>query len=129
MDTAFLIGRILFGGYFIISGLNHFMKAAPLSDYARSKNVSSPKVAIFITCVMMLLGGLGILLGTFIAASVILLVVFLVVVAFVIHDFWDVKDEQMRMMEKINFMKNIALAGAALTMLAIPEPWYASLVL
>jgi len=25
METLFLIGRLMFGGYFIVNGLNHFM--------------------------------------------------------------------------------------------------------
>ena len=129
MDIAFLIGRILFGGFFIINGLNHLLKMESMVGYAASKHVPAPKVAIFITGIMLLLGGLGVLLGVFVVISVVLLVVFLAVTAFIMHDFWDVRDEPMRTMEKVNFMKNIALAGAALTLLAIPAPWYASLIL
>ena len=129
MDTAFLIGRILFGGYFIMNGINHLFKMSSLVDYTKSKNVPAPKVAIFITGIMMLIGGLGVLVGAYIIASVTLLVIFLGTAAFIMHDFWDVKDPQMRMMEQVNFMKNLALVCAALTMLAIPTPWYASLVL
>jgi len=33
----------------------------------------------------------------------------------------------MKMIEMVNFMKNLALMGAALMMLAIPQPWPLSL--
>jgi len=37
METVFLIGRILFGGYFISSAINHFMDSETMTEYAESK--------------------------------------------------------------------------------------------
>jgi hypothetical protein len=44
-----------------------------------------------------------------------------------IHDFWTVKDRQQREQEMINFMKNMALLGAAIALAGVEEPWPASL--
>jgi hypothetical protein len=38
------------------------------------------------------------------------------------HNFWAVGDE-MKMIELINFTKNMALMGSALLFLLIPQPW------
>jgi hypothetical protein len=46
----------------------------------------------------------------------------------IMHNFWKLEDPQSRMAEKINFMKNTALVGAILMLLAIPSPWPLSLV-
>jgi putative oxidoreductase len=43
------------------------------------------------------------------------------------HGFWNVTDPNMKMMEMIQFMKDIALMGSALLLLAVPQPWPYSL--
>jgi hypothetical protein len=64
MKTLFLIGRILFGGYFLYSGIHHFSQLSMLSQYAESKNVPAPKLAVTGSGLLVFLGGLSILLGT-----------------------------------------------------------------
>jgi hypothetical protein len=39
------------------------------------------------------------------------------------HNFWAVNDPTQKMMERIQFMKDMALLGSALMYLAIPEAW------
>ena len=128
MIYLFLLGRILVGGYFIMSGYNHFKNLRGLTGYAQSKGVPMPKAAVLLTGAMMFLGGLGILLGAYIELSVLLLSVFLVITTFQMHQYWKISDQMARMGEEINFKKNLALLGALLIMLAIPLPWAMSLV-
>ena len=123
MDTLFLVGRIIFAGYFLFNGVNHFMRMRMMSDYAKMKGVPVPSVAVALTGLMMILGGLSMLLGIYPLVGVVLLVVFLIPVSFMMHNFWKVQDPQMRMGEMINFMKNMALLGAVLMLSAIPIPW------
>jgi len=123
MDIFFLIGRILFGGFFVMMGMNHFMKLAMITQYAASKNVPSPKFAVMISGVLIILGGLGIFLGAYVQWAVIALVLFLVPVSFKMHDFWAIKDPQEKMTQMVNFLKNMAFVGAALMTLAIPTSW------
>lgn len=127
MEILFLIGRILFGGYFIINGFNHLTKSQMMSGYAASKGVPAAGLAIIVTGLMILLGGLGILLGVYIRLAVLLLVIFLIAVGFKMHDFWNVADPQQRMTQMLSFTRNLALSGAALMFLGIPEPWIFSL--
>jgi hypothetical protein len=42
------------------------------------------------------------------------------------HDFWSHEDPNTRMNEMVNFMKNLALAGGALALMGVDEPWEAS---
>jgi uncharacterized membrane protein YphA (DoxX/SURF4 family) len=123
MDALFLIGRIIFGGYFVYNGINHFMSLSTMSGYAKSKGVPAPSVAIAGTGLLVLLGGLSELLGVYPLAGGILLVIFLVGVSFKIHNFWAIQDLQMRMIETTNFTKNMALLGAVLMSMTIPAPW------
>jgi hypothetical protein len=43
------------------------------------------------------------------------------------HNYWTITDPQMRVIEQGLWMRNMALAGAALCFLAIPRPWQWSL--
>jgi hypothetical protein len=42
------------------------------------------------------------------------------------HDFWRNEDPQERQTNMIHFLKNLALAGAALALAGVEEPWEAS---
>ena len=128
MEYLFLLGRILLGGYFIKNGYNHLKNLNMLTGYAQSKGVPMPKIAVFVTGLMLLFGGLGILLGVYVQLSILLLVVFLLITTFKMHQYWTVTDPMQRMGEHVNFYKNLGLLGAVLMLLAIPLPWVLSLV-
>jgi uncharacterized membrane protein YphA (DoxX/SURF4 family) len=122
METIFLIGRILFGGYFISSAINHFMDSETMTEYAESKNVPMPKIAVLGTGALMALGGLGIVLGAFPQLAILLLILFLLPTTVVMHDFWNAEGQE-KQMEMINFTKNIALIGALIMLLTLSTPW------
>ena len=117
-----IVGRILFGGYFLMSGIQHFVNADMLSRYAASKGVPGGKVAVYGSGLLLIAGGLGVLSGMYIPWAVAALALFFVPVSFAMHAFWSAEPNQ-RMGESINFMKNMALLGAALLLLSVPEPW------
>lgn len=120
IDILFLIGRLLFGGFFIMSAISHFTKMEMLAGYSQFKGVPMSKTAVIITGILLLLGGLGILFGVYVEIAVLALAVFLVSVTFIMHAFWKVQDPNMRMSEMVHFMKNLALLGAVLMLLSIP---------
>lgn len=121
MDTIFLIGRLIFGGFFIFSGLNHFLQLQGSAQYAGYKGVPAPKAATVISGLMLLAGVLSILLGYQVVIGSWLLVLFLVPAAAMMHNFWIESDPQAKANQMAHFMKNIALAGAALIISTIPN--------
>jgi len=123
MEILFVIGRILYGGFFIMNGLNHFRQYGMLKGYAASKGVPAPGSAVMVTGLLILFGGLGVVLGIYIQWAVLALALFLIPVSLKMHNFWSVSDPMMRMAEAVNFSKNTALLGASLILLLIPEPW------
>lgn len=120
---AYLVGRIIFGLYWLSAAFNHFKRLDYLAEYAKAKGVPSPKFAVAGSGVMLLMGGLSILLGICPTIGIALLVLFLLAVSFQIHNYWNVDDAQMKQVDQINFMKNMALVGALLMLLALPQPW------
>ena len=97
-----------------MNAFNHFSKAEMMSQYAQSKNVPSPKIAIYLTGLLLLLGGTGVLLWIYPEIALFLLLLFLIPVSFKMHAFWSITDMQPKMIEMINFTKNMALVGAIL---------------
>ncbi len=126
MEIAFLIGRIVLGLYFLFNASNHFFQAKMMVPYTKSQGVPMAEIAVPGTGLLLLIGGLSILTGLYPVIGIAALVLFLVPVAFMMHKFWGV-DQQTMMMQMPNFLKNIALAAAALMLLAIPQPWPFSL--
>lgn len=127
MKYLFLLGRILYGGFFLLNSYNHFTRASAMAPYAASKGVPAPKAAILGSGVLLLLGGLSMLLGVEPKLGVLCLVLFLLPVSLTMHNYWADKDPQARQMNEIQFRKNMGLLGAAFMLLAIPEPWWLSL--
>lgn len=121
-EVAFLIGRIIIGGYYMMNGFNHISKRQMMAGYAQSKGVPIPNVAVPLTGVILLLGGLSMLLGIYPLIGIALILIFLVPTTFMMHQFWKVPEEQ-KMGEMVNFLKNIALIGYTLALLAVPTPW------
>jgi len=126
MKTVFIIGRVIFGGYFLYNGINHFKERRKLAQYVDSKNVPAADAAVTATGIVLALGGASILLGIKPKYGAAAIVGFLVGVSPIMHDFWSVEDPNQRMNEMINFTKNMALAGSALALMGMDEPWPAS---
>jgi uncharacterized membrane protein YphA (DoxX/SURF4 family) len=127
MEFIFLLSRLILGLYFLFNAFNHFTKLAMLAEYAKSKNVPMPKLAVIFTGFLLLIGGISILLGIYIEIGVLALTIFFLPVTFIMHNFWQIQDPQMKMMEMINFSKNIAIWAGVLLLLFVPQPWIYSL--
>jgi uncharacterized membrane protein YphA (DoxX/SURF4 family) len=123
MKIPFLIGRMVFGGYFLYNGVNHILHRQMLAQYAGSKQVPAPDVAVGASGALMLVGGASILLGFRPKIGAAAIISFLAGVSPVMHDFWRIEDPQQRMGEMVNFTKNMALLGAALALAGVEEPW------
>jgi putative oxidoreductase len=123
MQQLFVAGRIIVGAYYLFSAFNHFSQLGMMAGFAASKGVPAPKVAVFISGVLLLIAGLTLLLGYLPRLGVAALVLFFVPVTLMMHAFWADADPGARMNDMIHFTKNIALLGSSLMFLAIPEPW------
>ncbi len=113
MSILILLARILYSLIFLLPGLAHFTQANAMTEYTKSKGVPAPRLAVLVTGIMLLLGGFSILLGAFVNIGAILLIIFLIPTAFIMHNFWTVEDPMMKQNDMNHFLKDLALAGAA----------------
>lgn len=126
MKAPFLIGRILLGGFFLKSGIDHLRNRKMMAGYAGSKGVPKPELAVTLSAVPLIAGGASMMLGVKPKIGTLAVLGFLAGVSPVMHDFWRNQDPNERENNKIAFAKNIALAGAALALMGVDEPWEAS---
>jgi putative oxidoreductase len=126
MKAPFLIGRMLFGGFFLYNGINHLRERKNMASYTASKGVPAPELAVTASAIPLIVGGASLLLGIKPKVGAVAILGFLAGVSPVMHDFWRNEDPGERNNNMISFMKNVALAGAALALLGVDEPWEAS---
>ena len=112
MKYTVLFGRILFSLIFVMASLGHFSKQT--IAYAAAQGVPFAAVAVPLSGMLALLGGLSIALGYKAKWGARLLVLFLAPVTVMMHNFWAVQDPMMAQMHQVMFMKNISMLGGVL---------------
>jgi uncharacterized membrane protein YphA (DoxX/SURF4 family) len=127
MRPLHLLGRAIFGGYFLYNGINHLVNRKLMSQYAGAKGVAAPDAAVTTSGAMLIVGGVSVLAGLKPRQGLAAIVGFLIPVSMQMHRFWEEQNPERRMAETINFTKNMALVGAALMMLELDEPWPVSI--
>jgi putative oxidoreductase len=114
MSAVLAIGRVLFALIFINSGIGHLTKVEAMTGYATYKKVPAPKLAVIVSGLMILIGGIYVALGVYADLGALLIAIFLIPTALLIHNFWTESDATAKMTARTGFLKDIALAGAAL---------------
>ena len=114
MDVVFLVGRIVYAYLFVGSAVGHLTKSDDMGGYASSKGIPAARLVVLVTGVQILVGGLMVLLGVWGDLGSLLLVLFLLGTAFLMHPFWKETEPMNKPLEMIQFNKDLALAGAAL---------------
>jgi putative oxidoreductase len=117
-----LLGRLFFALIFVLAGAKHF--ASQTIAYAASQGVPLASIAVPFSGLLALAGGLSILLGYRAKIGAWLLILFLVGVTPMLHNFWAVTDPMMRQMQLAMFMKNVSMLGGALLITQVGAgPW------
>src|SRR5882762_5550032 len=107
-----VLGRFFYALLFVMAGPLHFSKQE--IGYAVSAGVPLASILVPLSGVLAVAGGLSILLGYRAKLGAWLLVIFLIPVTLMMHNFWAVHDPMMAQVHMAMFMKNISMLGAAL---------------
>ena len=112
MNYLVLLGRILYSLIFLEAILSNF--SASSIAKAADKGMPMSNILVPAAGIMAFAGGLSIVLGYKAKLGAWLIILFLVPVTLMMHNFWAIKDPMMRRMQQIMFMKNLSMLGAAL---------------
>jgi len=115
-DAALLAGRILLGTLFVLEGYSKVGAYAVAVDYMQRYGV--PDILLPLVIALELIGGVLILLGWQTRAAALALAGFCVLAALLFHFDFDSRNQT------ISFLKNLAIAGGFLALLANgPGTW------
>ena len=123
---AFLIGRLMVGGMYLGAGMANLADLDGKAGYAASKGLVQPQLFVPLASLLLVLAGISIVTGLLPRLGASAVVLFLVPVTLIMHNFWAFEGMQ-RISEMHSFMGNLGLIGSALMFLAIPGPWPISL--
>lgn len=112
-----LIGRILLAAIFVLSGYGKIGGFEQTAGYMASKGLPIITVLLALTIVIELGAGLLIVIGWKARWAAAVIFLWLIPTTFVFHAFWAVPPEQMQM-QMIQFMKNLAIMGGMLYVMA-----------
>lgn len=114
-----IIGRLFLVLIFLMSAVgNKIPNFSGTTQYMASEGVPVPALLLIGAIVFLIAGGLSILVGFKAKIGAALLLIFLILANYWFHDFWTFEDAQAKQMQTISFMKNLALMGAMLMIIA-----------
>jgi len=127
-----VFGRIMIATIFLMSAVgNKLPNFEGVAGYMASEGVPVPKVMLAGAIAFLIVGSISLILGYKARVGAGMLLVFLVLATYFFHDFWTQPAEAMwvlslnsevkmpvQQIEMISFMKNLALMGAMLFIIA-----------
>jgi putative oxidoreductase len=123
-DPLLLLGRLLLGGIFVVSGSAKVMGVAAFAATLERRGVPFASVLAVIGAYAEFLGGLAVVLGIEVRYAAALMIVFVIVATLISHRFWELSDA-LREAQKTQFSKNVAIIGGYVTLLAAGGGRYA----
>ena len=115
MKVSVLVGRVLYSLIFVVASLGHFSRGT--INFAAAHGVPLATVAVPLSGILALLGGLSVALGYKAKWGAVLLGLFLLPVTVMFHNFWAMQDPATAQMHQAMFLKNISMLGGALLIL------------
>ena len=116
-DGVALVGRLLLSPLFLVAGFGKLTGFAGAAGYIASKGLPMPQVLAGLAVIAELGGGLALLFGFKTRLVAWLLVLFLIIITPIFHNFWAAAADQAQN-QQIHFMKNLAILGGMLMVAA-----------
>ncbi|HEV7522725.1 MAG TPA: DoxX family protein [Candidatus Angelobacter sp.] len=115
-----VLGRVLLSVIFILSGLGKLPHFHDVAGMMASKGIPLASVALAITLLIEIGGGLMVLTGYKANYAALVIALWLIPVTLIFHHFWGIPAEQQQD-QMIHFLKNVAIMGGLL-ILAYASP-------
>ena len=117
-SLAAFLGRIFLALIFVVSGVGKITGYAGTAAYMASKGLPMVDILLPLAIGVELGGGLLLALGWKARWAAAALLLFLIPATLIFHPFWGL-DPKLAQMQKIHFLKNVAIMGGMLMVLAI----------
>jgi putative oxidoreductase len=116
-DPLLLIARVLLGAIFVWSGFGKLMNLGGFIGSLAGQGVPMASVLGTIGACVEFFGGLAVVLGAWTRPAAILIIGFTACATLIAHRYWEAPEAQ-RLMQQIQFMKNLAIIGGFFALIA-----------
>jgi putative oxidoreductase len=123
-DVLLALGRLLLGGIFVVSGYGKLTALSAFAAGLEQRGVPMASTMALIGAPVEFFGGLAIVLGLEVRYAALLMIAFVIVATIISHRFWLLAGAA-REAQQIQFSKNVAIAGAFITLVAVGGGRYA----
>ncbi|MBA4015785.1 MAG: DoxX family protein [Pirellula sp.] len=113
------VGRALLAAIFLASAIaGHIPKFDKYTEMVAAAGVPEARNAHIAAVACMIIGGVSVLLGFWARFGALLLTIFLVGASYYFHAFWKLPAGDEQEAQMIHFLKNVAMMGAMLMIIA-----------
>lgn len=112
-----LIGRVLLGLIFVLAGFGKLSNPAATVGYMTAYGMPYANLLVWPAGLVELGGGILLLVGWHARWAATALILFVIPATLIFHQFWSV-DAAQAQMQQINFLKNLAIIGGLLYVVA-----------
>ena len=117
-NLAALIGRILVAAVFVLSGINKLGNFAGTAAFMTSAGLPMAELLLVLTIAIELICGLMLVVGWQTRFAALMLLLFMIPVTAVFHNPWAATEAVLAQQQMIHFLKNLAIMGGLLNLLA-----------
>lgn len=117
-NPTLFLGRVFLALLFVVSGIGKITGYAGTAAVMASKGLPMVDILLPLTIAVELGGGLLLALGWKARWAAAALFLFLIPTTLIFHQFWGI-DPKLVQMQKIHFLKNVAIMGGMLMVIAI----------
>lgn len=104
------IGRLLLSAIFLISGVGKLLAYDATAAYMKEAGLTMIPLLLIAAAAVEILGGLSLFLGLRARLGAAVLILYLIAVTALFHNFWDLEGA-VRQLQLIEFLKNLAIIG------------------
>ena len=116
-DLLLLVARILIGAIFVQSGFGKLMNLGGFAGSLEAQGLPFPTLMAALGAAVEFFGGLAVVLGLWTRLAAAAVIVFTIMATLIAHRYWAVPPEAAGM-QKIQFMKNVAIIGGFFALIA-----------
>lgn len=112
-----LVGRIFLGAIFVLSGVMKLADFEGALGHMQAQGIPYAAPLLAVAAIVEIAGGLSIMTGFLTRLGAFALFLFLIPVTLLFHDFWNLAGQE-RVAQSAHFMKNLAIMGGLLVLMA-----------
>ncbi|WP_448204001.1 DoxX family protein [Azospirillum sp. sgz302134] len=116
-DLLLLVARLLIGAIFVQSGFGKLMNLGGFAGSLASQGLPAPTLLAALGGAVEFFGGLAVVLGLWTRLAAAAVIVFTIMATLIAHRYWELPPEA-QPMQRIQFMKNVAIIGGFFALVA-----------